>query len=121
MEKDLVSLFMDMCHFEWQAGHHEFAIGLLQAQIDYSIFAPHIEVNEKSKKRLFKDFWDSGAPRIGEDGSTGWAEWLQKQEELIQAPDEDMEDEKDVGGGWTGWFEPPTKNVKIEEEHVSLL
>ena len=111
---------MDLCLFEWQTGHHEFAIGLLQAQIEYSLFAPHIEVNERSKKRLFKDFWDSGAPRIGEDSSTGWAEWVQKEEQFIHGPDEDIEDEKEVGG-WTGWFEPPSKNVKFKEEPVSLL
>eukprot|EP00250_Pteridium_aquilinum_P014193 c21834_g1_i2 orf=187-3744(-) len=120
-EKNLVSLFVDLCRFEWQTGHHEFAVGLFQAQIEYSMFSPSLDVAERSKKRLFNEFWDSGAPRVGEDGAAGWASWLQKEEEWMQkalAKDQadDVMDDKKETGGWTGWYEPIVDKGRQEDE-----
>ncbi|KAH7307034.1 hypothetical protein KP509_22G043300 [Ceratopteris richardii] len=111
IERNLLLFFMDLCRFEWQTGHHELAVGLLQALIEYNLFAPPLEMSEKSKKRLFRDFWDIGAARVGENGATGWAAWLQKEEEWIKkafAKDEAEASKGDESetGGWTGWYTP---------------
>lgn len=124
MEQNLVSLFVDLCRFEWQTGHHEFAVGLFQAQIEYCMFSPSLDVTERSKKRLFNEFWDSGAPRVGEDGAVGWATWLQEEEEWIQKAlakdqaDDVLGDEKETGG-WTGWYEPIVDKERQEGEPMS--
>lgn len=124
MEQNLVSLFVDLCRFEWQTGHHEFAVGLFQAQIEYCMFSPSLDVTERSKKRLFNEFWDSGAPRVGEDGAVGWATWLQEEEEWIQKAlakdqaDDVLGDEKETGG-WTGWYEPTVDKERQEGEPMS--
>eukprot|EP00249_Psilotum_nudum_P017451 c26330_g1_i1 orf=1196-3601(+) len=115
-EKRLVSMFVDLCSFEWQAGYCELAIGLFQAQIEFNLFAPPIKLSEGKKQRLFQDFWESGAPRIGEDGAAGWAGWLKKEEEDIQRAmtrkrSDDKEDAEEEAGGWTGWSTPLTRII----------
>jgi hypothetical protein len=106
-ERDLVSIFLDACLFEWQTGHHELATGLLQAQAEYAVFAPRIQASEASKQTLFQQFWASGAPRVGERGALGWGTWLAREEERLQSwrggvADEEEEKEEERGG-WTGW------------------
>lgn len=117
-EKNLVSLFVDLCRFEWQTSHHELAMGLFQALIEYNLFSPPLQVSERSKRRLFSEFWDSCAPRVGEDGAAGWAVWIQEEEEWIQkalAKDQ-AEDEESEPGGWTGWQEPVVSKGKECDE-----
>ncbi|KAL3687491.1 hypothetical protein R1sor_013800 [Riccia sorocarpa] len=117
-EQALVSMFVDLCRFNWQAGHHEQAVGLFQAGIEYSRFAPPIQLTESNKVRLFEAFWNSGAPRIGEDGALGWATWLEKEEEQVQRARElnlssEVESEQE-SGGWTGWSEPEKESAADE-------
>ncbi|MCO5592056.1 hypothetical protein L7F22_046050 [Adiantum nelumboides] len=126
MEKNLVSIFVDLCRFEWQTGHHELAVGLFQAFIEYNLFSPLLDVSERRKRRLFSEFWGSGAPRIGEDGAVGWASWLQEEEEWIQkALGKDQAeagiDEESEPGGWTGWYEPAKDNKGKEKDEVMSL
>ncbi|BBN07353.1 hypothetical protein Mp_4g03110 [Marchantia polymorpha subsp. ruderalis] len=117
-EQGLVSIFVDLCRFNWQAGHHELAVGLFQAGIEYSLFSPPIQLTESNKLRLFEAFWSSGAPRIGEDGALGWVTWLEKEEEQLQRAREvnlsgdDSEEQQD--GGWTGWSEPEKEDSRTD-------
>ncbi|KAL2629502.1 hypothetical protein R1flu_014188 [Riccia fluitans] len=122
-EQALVSMFVDLCRFNWQAGHHEHAIGLLQAGIEYSLFAPPLQLTESNKVRLFEAFWNSGAPRIGEDGALGWVNWLEKEEEQVQRARElnlsgGHESEEQESGGWTGWSEPEKYESTADENFV---
>ncbi|KAI5059254.1 hypothetical protein GOP47_0025573 [Adiantum capillus-veneris] len=122
-EKNLVSFFVDLCRFEWQTGHHELAVGLFQSFIEYNLFSPPLDVGERSKRRLFSEFWDSGVPRIGEDGAVGWALWLQKEEEWIQKSLAKDQAEGTIGeeselGGWTGWYEPAIVNKGKEKDEL---
>lgn len=106
VERELVRIFLDTCLFEWQTGHHELAVGLLQAQAEYSVFGPRIQASEASKQTLFQRFWDSGAPRIGESGAVGWGTWLAKEEERLQnwgGGVGEAEEEEEEKGGWSGW------------------
>ena len=79
-----MAILADRCCFELQTGHAELALGIFQAAMEYTLFAPLIQPNESNKRRLFEAFWESQAPRIGEDGALGWAAWLEREEEQIR-------------------------------------
>ncbi|CAA0818108.1 Unknown protein [Striga hermonthica] len=113
LELGLVDIFLALCRLEWQAGYQELATALFQAEIEYSLFCPLV-TSEQSKLRLFEHFWGSNGARIGEDGALGWSTWLEKEEEerqrLLNEESSTTVDE----GGWTGWFEPPSKTGATE-------
>ncbi|CAM6088353.1 unnamed protein product [Calypogeia fissa] len=106
-EGALVSIFLDLCRFNWQAGHQELAVGLFQAQIEYSIFSPRLMLTEGGKLTLFESFWSSGAPRFGEEGALGWATFLEEDQKAREGKilSEAQMAEEEVGG-WTGWSSP---------------
>lgn len=109
-EQALVNIFVSLCKFEWQTGHRELAIGLFQAEIEYSLFPPSLKLSEPNKERLFEYFWSSDTARFGEDGALGWAAWLEKEEEQRQKAKLLTADLPEVEkGGWTGWSELPSK------------
>eukprot|EP01018_Ginkgo_biloba_P028678 Gb_12287 [translate_table: standard] len=110
-EQGLVDIFVNLCKFEWQTGHQEMAIGLFQAEIEYSLFSPSLQLSEPNKQRLFEYFWSSEGGRFGEDGALGWAAWLEKEEEHRQKAKLVNADlfEEEVGG-WSGWSEPHSKS-----------
>jgi hypothetical protein len=83
-EQAMVTILADRCRFELQTGHAELGLGIFQAAIEYSLFAPLIQTSENNKRRLFEAFWDSQALRIGEEGALGWALWLEREEEELQ-------------------------------------
>lgn len=109
-EQALVDIFVSLCKLEWQTGHQELAIGLFQAEIEYSLFPPTLKLSEQNKERLFEYFWSSEDARFGEDGALGWAAWLEKEEEQRQKAKLLTADLAEVEkGGWTGWSELPSK------------
>jgi len=112
VELGLVDMFLSLCRFEWQAGYRELATALLQAEMEYSLFCPPLQLTEQSKKRLFEHFWNSDGARIGEDGALGWSTWLEKEEENRQKLQQEMSSKEDEQGGWTGWFVPSEKDTE---------
>ncbi|DBB01993.1 TPA: hypothetical protein ACH3X1_000578 [Trebouxia sp. C0004] len=79
-EDALVGFFIEGCRFEMQAGHMERAVASIQAALENSCFAPSIPVGgEGTKAGAFRDFWEAGAPLVGDEGATGWATWESKQ------------------------------------------
>ncbi|XP_014514785.1 protein NRDE2 homolog isoform X2 [Vigna radiata var. radiata] len=117
LELGLVDIFLSLCRFEWQAGYRELATALFQAEIEFSLFCPPLLLTEQRKHRLFKDFWNSGGARVGEEGALGWSTWLEKEEETRQKViNEELVRESD-GGGWTGWSEPRSK----DNEDVTIV
>ncbi|XVE57225.1 hypothetical protein DITRI_Ditri04bG0074100 [Diplodiscus trichospermus] len=106
LELGLVDIFVSLCRFEWQTGHQELATALFQAEIEFSLFCPSLLLNEHSKRRLFKHFWDSDGARVGEEGALGWSMWLEKEEENRQGVMREESLDKNDEGGWTGWSEP---------------
>ncbi|XWS60805.1 hypothetical protein CRYUN_Cryun07bG0068800 [Craigia yunnanensis] len=109
LELGLVEIFLSLCRFEWQTGHQELATALFQAEIEFSLFFPSLLLNEHSKQRLFKHFWDSDGARVGEEGALGWCMWLEKEEENRQRAMKEESLDKNDEGGWTGWSEPLSK------------
>ncbi|KAH7656128.1 siRNA-mediated silencing protein NRDE-2 protein [Dioscorea alata] len=103
VELGLVDIFISLCRFEWQTGHHELATGLFQAEMEFSLFSPSLSVSSHSKLRLFEHFWNSNGARIGEDGAVGWSTWLQKEDENRQNTVM-VESTEEADVGWLDWL-----------------
>ncbi|XP_021861739.1 uncharacterized protein [Spinacia oleracea] len=123
LEMGIVDILLNLCRFEWQAGYHELATALLQAEIEYSLFSPPLQLTEQSKKRLFEHFWTGNGARVGEDGALGWCTWLEKEEENRQKLMRDISVKEDEQGGWSGWFVPPSiakeNSPNLEDDGVT--
>ena len=80
----LLALFVQCCHSLAEAGQSEKAVACYQALLEYNLCCPpqltstdDSPVTSKQRIAFFEPFWDSGAPRVGENGATGWAQWMQ--------------------------------------------
>jgi len=70
-----------MCHRLKQSGHVEKATALFQAQLEYNLFAPSPDMvlSASDLIEFFQAFWESTAPRLGEDNACGWKHWIENQ------------------------------------------
>eukprot|EP00850_Spirogloea_muscicola_P017458 SM000150S01717 [mRNA] locus=s150:236987:240741:+ [translate_table: standard] len=116
-----VDVLVEGAIVEWQAGHHEAALGRLQAAVEYAVFDPTLPPGsgEAGKQRLFQAFWESGAPRVGEDHALGWAACLVHQELGPLRPNEEATVEEVASmeqqpGGWSGWAASGTTQEKVD-------
>ncbi|KAF9455047.1 DUF1740-domain-containing protein [Macrolepiota fuliginosa MF-IS2] len=59
------------------AGFTEKAMAMFQAQVELTFKVPQRLLNAPLEARLaeLEEFWDSEAPRIGEEGAHGWNRW----------------------------------------------
>lgn len=121
LERGLVDVFVSLCRFEWQAGYQELATGLFQATMEYNLCCPSLCLSSQSKHRLFEHFWNSGAARIGEDGALGWSSWLEKDEQSRQNMVIDDSSNDTEVGGWTGWFEPSSDKIEMNNDPEELV
>jgi hypothetical protein len=76
--------------YSLQTGHSEHAVGCIQALIEFLCYSPapigslgastagggSRAYSYGAQLRLFASYWESGAPRIGEEGGSGWAAWF---------------------------------------------
>ena len=83
----LLTLFVQFCHCLSAAGQNERAIACYQALIEYNLCCPsNIALSAdgsnhfKQKIAFFEPFWDSDAPRLGENGAVGWKQWMKASE-----------------------------------------
>ncbi|CAN1265746.1 Nuclear exosome regulator NRDE2 [Linum perenne] len=118
LELGLVDIFVSLCRFEWQAGYQELATALFQAEIEFSLFCPSLLLSENAKLRLFEHFWNSDAPRVGEEGAVGWSTWLEKEEENRQRILKEEMSREEESGGWTGWSEPRPKHQETGDVEI---
>ena len=67
-----------------EAGYPEHAIAIWQAALEYNLSKPHHLVDKEKDTgycatpdilKCFEDFWESEVPRIGDEGSRGWAKF----------------------------------------------
>ncbi|KAK2154392.1 hypothetical protein LSH36_269g04022 [Paralvinella palmiformis] len=91
-----------MCHRLKQSGHVEKATALFQAQLEYNLFAPSPDMvlSASDLIEFFQAFWESTAPRLGEDNACGWKHWIENQGNVkpfvpfvLQDEDESLEQE----------------------------
>ncbi|XP_023233026.1 protein NRDE2 homolog [Centruroides sculpturatus] len=75
LEETILDIFFQYCTFLNQCGYTEKAIATFQALIEFNMFRPRVlpkETTEEDLKTFFEPFWDSGAPRFGEENAPGW-------------------------------------------------
>ena len=77
----LLALFAQFCHCLAAAGQSERAVACYQALIEYNLCCPpNVATSAEGYKQriaFFEPFWDSGAPRLGEEGAVGWRQWME--------------------------------------------
>ena len=80
----MLTLFAQFCHCLAAGGQNERAIACYQALVEFNLCSsPEMlstdgsNVTYKQKIAFFEPFWDSDAPRLGEDGALGWGQWMQ--------------------------------------------
>lgn len=73
-ESEKIHVFKRACGMIGQAGYTERATGLFQALIEFNLFAPlHVSsLTFEEKISAYEVFWDSDAPRFGDEGALGW-------------------------------------------------
>ncbi|KAJ3816071.1 NRDE-2, necessary for RNA interference-domain-containing protein [Lentinula aff. lateritia] len=66
-----------------QAGYHERATAMFQAQAEFVFANPEALNSVPLEIRLaaFEEFWDSEVPRMGEPHSKGWSHWVSHKQE----------------------------------------
>ncbi|XP_035689818.1 nuclear exosome regulator NRDE2-like [Branchiostoma floridae] len=97
-EGQLLELFVQQCHFLKQAGHVEKAVSSYQALVEFTCFRPTTVAENtpvSGQVEFFEPFWDSSAPRVGEDGARGWRAWQEKKEKGGWEMDVTADDEAD--------------------------
>ncbi|KAK2705947.1 nuclear exosome regulator NRDE2-like isoform X2 [Artemia franciscana] len=74
IENDLRGIFFRLCMFLKSTGYTEKAVGLYQIQLELAIRTPaELQKNPFNVLLQMADrFWDSHAPRLGEEGSISW-------------------------------------------------
>ena len=73
-------LFAELCTLLCGCGHYEKAVALFQAQLDFTLFRPAVlgpGSTHKDAVDFMSVYWDSNAPKFGEDGFQGWAAWVE--------------------------------------------
>ncbi|KAI9887516.1 MAG: Protein nrde2 [Watsoniomyces obsoletus] len=83
LEFNLIYVILRATLIMREAGYAENALAVWEAMLELNFFAP-TGTSSKQKERnedllaSFEEFWDSEAPRIGEDGATGWKAFVQE-------------------------------------------
>ena len=84
-ESFIIEVFYELCCIEAKAGFCERAVAMMQAICEYNFFTPK-ECPSDRLKIEFARFWDSEAPRIGDEGSSGWNNWFCSNPALVEPP-----------------------------------
>ena len=76
----VLDLFAELCTLLCGCGHYEKAFALFQAQLDFCLFRPAVlgaNTSHKDAVDFMSVYWDSSAPKFGEDAFHGWAAWVE--------------------------------------------
>ncbi|KAH8595645.1 NRDE-2, necessary for RNA interference-domain-containing protein [Bisporella sp. PMI_857] len=72
LHRQLIYVLLRLTVYLRETGYLELSIAIWQALIEFNLFAPKVPINTIERIAMFKDFWESEVPRIGEDGALGW-------------------------------------------------
>jgi hypothetical protein len=91
--------------FTRESGYSELAIAIWQGVLEFNFFAPPSLTSQGEKVTSFKEFWESEAPRIGEDDASGWCQFVESADTSEPGPtliDEvpDSLDKRDLFRSW---------------------
>lgn len=95
--EQLVYVFLRLTRYMYDSGFRELAVAAWQALLEVNLFRPPSLAGEENQGVLeaFRDFWESEAPRLGEQDAKGWAHAAQVAEEF-DPPDPRTEDNEVV-------------------------
>ncbi len=90
--------------------HHKAIKSFAGAVAEHTVWAVG---GEGAKAGAFRDFWEAGAPLVGDEGATGWATWESKQGVRLHSPAPNgtpaggtattPRQEEEEKGGWGEW------------------
>lgn len=103
--QECIDVFLRMTRFLYDCGYKELAISAWQAMIELVFFRPDIEHSAVRIPTIFSDFWESEAPRIGENDATGWNQFVSSNglidpPEPANAPNPEIHTSRDVFKAW---------------------
>ena len=76
----MADLFAELCTLLGGCGHFEKAVALFQAQLEFTLYRPTVlgsSTPHKDAVDFMSVYWDSSAPKFGEDSFQGWAGWVE--------------------------------------------
>ncbi|KAK4058086.1 hypothetical protein OIO90_000825 [Microbotryomycetes sp. JL221] len=107
LEANCTYLFLRLCIMLRQAGYSERATAAFQALLELNLYRPNqyvqpnLDRDEADWRREvvagLEDFWDTEAPRVGEQGARGWRNTTENAEPHKGAADADVDDARVQG------------------------
>lgn len=101
----LLYVLLRLTLFIREAGYSELAIAIWQANLEINFFGtPQPQPLDKALQ-LFKNFWESEIPRVGEEGAAGWRRFIESEasskvpDALVDEQDNDL-DNKHIFETW---------------------
>lgn len=83
LDQSMLAMFVDSCAFQSAAGFQERSLACFQALVEYNMFSPQEFKGSAAGGRsftLFEAFWESSAPRVGDENAAGFAEWVSRRQ-----------------------------------------
>jgi hypothetical protein len=104
INNQIVYTLLRLTIFMRESGYAELAVAIWQGLLEFNYLAPPKSLKPLEKIGLFKDFWESEIPRIGEDRALGWRHFVAN-EGASEAPDIVNDEEgnilnDDIFGSW---------------------
>ncbi|KAG0646850.1 nrde2 [Hyphodiscus hymeniophilus] len=88
----IIYVLVRLTTFIRESGYAELAVAIWQGILESAFFAPPKSLDAGRSVELFKDFWESEVPRIGEDAALGWRHFVEN-EGISEVPDAINDDE----------------------------
>ncbi|XP_055948626.1 nuclear exosome regulator NRDE2-like isoform X2 [Argiope bruennichi] len=78
--KNMLDIFDQLCFIIKSCGYTEKAIATFQSLIEFNLFRIPTSYTFSVSQQIIclEPFWDSGAPRFGEDGAIGWSDTVKQ-------------------------------------------
>lgn len=73
-----IYLFLRATKFLHDAGYRELVVAAWQAMLEMTFFRPRDLSTSEAAMEAFEEFWESEAPRIGEQDALGWKQFAEK-------------------------------------------
>ena len=112
----LIYVLLRLTLFMRESGYAELAIATWQGLLEVNFSAPHQPLTNLDRVKLFKDFWESEVPRIGEEGALGWCHFAEQEgttdvPDVLVDPTQGDLDNKDIFRTWVSAERLRSKNL----------
>lgn len=125
-----IYVVLRMTLFMRESGFTEHANTAWQALLEFVFFKPIIvQASDQNKdafpqettSNIFKKFWESEVPRIGEEGAEGWASFFQKQGEPPQPRTETADCVEDSKELWKSWVDSERRHSLLSRNPARTI